>query len=181
MKRCPACQTDTPAADFLAGLCPTCFAAGTPIPLGHTEPLTTKALVRVSGGRRGTRAIPPEAPAREGDRTMETTRATKRPCPKCGREFLPAGYGRHVPGCAGYGSADQTRRPDPRRAPQERAKERRTPSKGSCESCLFRGLERHVDQELVRRAVLGGMALDAACAFVRDAKAAMGGGRAEPV
>jgi hypothetical protein len=42
-------------------------------------------------------------------------------------------------------------------------------------------LERHIDQELVRRAVLGGMALDAACAFVRDAKAAMGTDHAEPV
>ena len=178
-RRCPACRQPREATDFVAGLCPTCFGAGTPIPLGHTEPLTTKALVRVSGCRRGTRVDPPEAPAREGDRTMETTRATKRPCPKCGREFRPAGYGRHVPGCAGRRSADQPPRPDRRRAPPDQAKERRTPPNGSCETCLFRGLERHIDQELVRRAVLGGMALDAACAFVRDAKAAMVASRAD--
>lgn len=42
-----------------------------------------------------------------------------------------------------------------------------------CESCLFRGLERAVDHELVRSAVLAGMSMDAACSFVRQAKAAM--------
>jgi hypothetical protein len=44
---------------------------------------------------------------------------------------------------------------------------------GHCSDCLFRDLGRHIDQDLVRRAVVGGMALDAACAFVREAKVAL--------
>lgn len=42
-----------------------------------------------------------------------------------------------------------------------------------CDSCLLRGLDRAIDRELIRRAVMAGMALDTACAFVREAKAAL--------
>lgn len=108
----------------------------------------------------------------KGERPVSVSKATKRPCPKCGREFLPAGYGRHVPLCAGSRSATGARPPAPSGPAVDAARPASTD--GACAQCLFRGLERHLDQDLVRRAVVGGMTLDAACALVRDIKAAMG-------
>lgn len=58
--------------------------------------------------------------------------------------------------------------PEPRLDAHERIA-----TNGHCSDCLFRDLGRHIDQDLVRRAVVGGIALDAACAFVREAKVAL--------
>lgn len=173
-KRCPACRQAREAKGFVAGLCPACFGGGAPIPLGHTEPLTTKALVRLSGGRHGKRIDSLETTTRQEETTMTAGSMTKRPCPKCGREFLPAGYGRHVPNCTGSRSEAEARQPPSKPAPPRPPIDagRRASPDGACAQCLFRGLEQHIAQDLFAKAIRGGMAVDAAGEFVRSAQAA---------
>lgn len=107
-----------------------------------------------------------------------------RPCPKCGKALKPNGYGPHVARCQANVTGDTTRpveihvRTNGKPLSPETAhalrkmikgvhKELSDDGKNGCDSCLFRGLERHLDQELVAEAVRGGMGLAAAAAFVR--------------
>ena len=59
LQRCPGCQGETQSGDLIAGLCPTCFSDGKPLPIGALEPLTTRTLVRVGRGMRDT--VKPDA------------------------------------------------------------------------------------------------------------------------
>jgi hypothetical protein len=186
MHRCPGCQVDTPALDMIAGLCPTCFSDGKPVPMGSEEPMTTRNLVRVGRGMRD-KVQPGETRCtdlnqKEGGETMA---GELKACRHCGKAMPRGSLFRHEhvtcgkrPADGGNGESALTivKKPgkvavvsSPSSLPEPVLKN------GNCSDCLFRDLGRHIDQDLIRRAVVGGMALDAACAFVREAKVAYRG------
>lgn len=194
LRRCAGCQADTPAGDMIAGLCPTCFTDGKPLPIGGLEPLTTRTLVRVGRGMRDT--VKPDVTRctelhhREEVKPMA---GDTKSCRYCGK-VMPKGSlfrhehvmcekrppdggdstaGRRAAAKSKPAKVDVVARPSS--GPEPLVKTVATvATNGHCADCLFRDLGRYIEQDLVRRAVVGGMALDAACAFVRDAKVAFG-------
>jgi hypothetical protein len=198
LQRCPGCQGDTPAVDTIAGLCPTCFTDGKPVPLGSEEPLTTRNLVRVGRGMPDT-VKPSETRCTDlhQEEGGETMAGELRACRHCGKAMPKGSLFAHErvrcekrPKEVGDGGAGLREYVSRRRAAEKSGKVEvvarpssvpeprgemtpKVSENGHCSVCLFRDLGRHIDQDLVRRAVVGGMALDAACAFVREAKVAL--------
>lgn len=90
LRRCPACRQSREAKDFLAGLCPACFAAGRPIPLGPLETAADESRrLRNVRKRRGTwteaEAVPQSDTQQHGapQEDAMTDKGERHECPWC--------------------------------------------------------------------------------------------------
>lgn len=92
-------------------------------------------------------------------------------CDVCGKEVRKQGLGVHKARAHRNGTPRVVETPTPQKVQRTAAKS----TENGCATCLFRGLDLAIDQDLVRRAIVAGMALEAACTFVREAKSALAG------
>ncbi len=153
---CPGCRQERHVSAILDGLCSVCRLVGARYVVKHDAPSSNTM---------------------HQEATMKSQIAGEpRPCPKCGKQLKPNGYGPHVARCKAAGNVSESVDPIKRSIKPFPPKLQPSAAKSNghdCAVCPLAG--NHAEQDLFTQLVRGGLSLADAVARMAQARVVYAG------